>query len=153
MKDIIRLKGEVGVDYSSWTTDMSWMDQYFGSSSYSTNPYVQLYHKVVQEQKQEAAIKYRKWRSQFDSHIVNLMREQGLGDWKLGIGSIVGGVNRDKLFSFMYKKYTVGDVVKTRFVTPSDPEWTTQVNTPAKEAAARFILDSVDQFFIDSKSS
>ena len=31
-------------------------------------------------------------------------------------------------------------------------EWNTQADTAAKKALALFVLDSVDQFFIDSKS-
>lgn len=56
------------------------MDQYFGSASYSTNPYVQLYNKVVQEQKQEAANKYNTWRRKFETLTSELMKEMGIGD-------------------------------------------------------------------------
>jgi hypothetical protein len=129
------------------------MDQYFGSASYSTNPYVQLYNKIVQEQKQEAATKYTSWRRKFDSLTTELMREAGIPNWKLGIGSLIGGVNRHNLFKFAYKDYKSGDVVKTRFVTPSDPEWATQVDTEAKRKMMHFVLESVDQFFINSKST
>lgn len=50
------------------------------------------------------------------------MKEDGISDWKLGLGSLIGGVNREKLFSFAYKQYDFGGSKRQRFITEKDTE-------------------------------
>lgn len=150
MEEIIALKGDKTINYAAWTTDMSWLDSWIGSGSSSTNPYVQLYYKIMQEQKQKASDDYRTWRDKFNALIKALAREEGISELKFGVGSLIGGVNKEKLLGWMIKTEEFDDTLVHRFITKEDAEW-----PPAgsiKEKLANFILDSVDQFFIDEKS-
>lgn len=150
MSEIITLRGDKSINYAAWDTDLSWMDNWVGTASASTNPYVQLYYKLLQDHKQEANEKYLTWRSKFESLTKALMRDAGIPEWKTGIGSLVGGIDSDELFGFAIKSEKVGDVVKNRYVTEKDAEWNKLSDTQKK--FMNFTLDSVDQFFVDEKS-
>lgn len=155
MKEIIDLKGQAKVDYSSWDTDMSWMDTWLGSMSASTNPYVQLYYKVLSEAKQEANEASAVWETQLHSWIKRLMRDAGMSNWKLGLGSLIGGVDREKLFGFVYKQYNYGGNVRTRFLNPELAEDKAEYDklTDTQKKFLEFVLDTIDQYFIDEKSN
>lgn len=152
VEEIAVMRGNPEINYAAWSTDMSWMDTWLGSPSSSTNPYVSLYYKILQEQKQAATNKYSKWRTKFSALIKKLAHEEGISDIAFGAGAIIGGASKEKLFSWMIKTEAVGEVTKHRFITEADPEYATLANTPARKQLLTFVLDSVEMFFEDSKS-
>lgn len=150
-KEIRDMRGNPDIDYAAWTTDMSWMDQFFGSASASTNPHVQLYYTVVQEAKQEASTNYNKWRDKFEAYVRALAREQGISDFKFGAGSLIGGVDNRKLLGWIVKEEKIGDMVSHRFMTTKDAEYANLSET--KKNFVKFVSTSIGQFFVDDLST
>jgi len=95
---------------------MGWLDTWLGSASYSTNPYVQLYYKILTEQKQKARTKYQTWREKFDGLLKKALNEAGLGS----ATKLVGGPKRDALFSKLLVEDVHGETSEVRIVTDKD---------------------------------
>ena len=89
------------------------MDNWLGSASYSTNPYVQLYHKILCEQKQKARDKYETWRAQFNKLLTDGLKELGL----TSVTNYFGGPNREVLFNKLLVVTQNGETSVTELVT------------------------------------
>lgn len=149
MEDIIKLQKDSSLSYASWDRDLSWFDNWIGSASYSHNPYVQMYYRLLSEQKQKSRKDYMTWKEKFNKLLENVLRvngEQKVTRW-------VGGVNREKVFEKFYITETYGETVKRRLVTnkPIDEQRYSQLGAEEK-AFIDFVNDSIEKFFVDEKS-
>ncbi len=147
MQDIITLRSDKSISQASWDTDMGWMDQWLGSATASTNPYVQIYYKLLSERKQEARTKYETWRRKFDTIINRLVKERT----GKPLTSLVGGVDRAKLFEFAYKKIeNKNGSYRLRLYHEGDSEYKSFTETERR--FLDFVNDSHEMFFNNEKS-
>lgn len=146
MSEIIELKKDKSMSLASWDTDMKWMDTWVGSASYSTNPYVQLYYKMLTEAKQRVRNDYEPWRRKFDKLMENALSEIGINPKP--VTKLIGGPNTKVL---MDKFIKIDEHNNERFVTDTKKEDQVEWNAlgPAQQELLRFILNSNDQFFVD----
>lgn len=89
------------------------MDNWLGSASYSTNPYIQIYHKILSEQKQLARNKYETWRAKFNKLLQVALEEIGA----TSVTNYVGGPNRDALFQKLLVTNVHGETSTVELVT------------------------------------
>lgn len=146
MSEIIELKKDSTMSLASWNTDMSWLDTWLGSASYSTNPYVQLYYTMLSSAKQKVRNDYEPWRRKFDKLLENALKEIGINPKPAT--KLIGGPDSNKLFERFVKKDKFGNEF---FITEEDEEFNELGS--AQQELLFFILESNDQFFVNEKST
>ncbi len=147
MKEIIDLKNDQKINYGSWDTDMAWMEKWLGSPTSSTNPYVKLYYSELSKAKNAHRKEYTEWRIKFDDILKRLQAAKGLKP----VTSIIGGVDRQKLYGFAIKTEGSGESIRERFVTENDAEW--DKLSAIEQEFLTFINGSISQFFVDEDST
>jgi len=123
------------------------MDRWVGSSTSSTNPYVKIYYNMLSANKQKSRDQYTDWRAKFDALLLKLMTEKGLKP----VSTLVGGVNRKKLFEFAYKNESVDDNIRRRLIHSDDAEYKPLSDT--EKALLDFVNESIGSFFVDDLST
>lgn len=154
MGEIIELKKNKSMSFAAVNNaDIGWMDRWLGSPSASTNPYVQLYYKMLQENKNKAEKQYLDWKRTYDALLEKLIKSSGLTSVPGALTrNLIGGVNKTELFKFAYKKvkYEEGDAVIERYVVKEDPEW--EKLTKIQQDFLTHVQDGIEQFFEDDAS-
>lgn len=145
MGQIIKMKKDTTMSLASWDTDMQWLDTWIGSASYSTNPYVQLYYKMLTDAKQKVRNDYEPWRRKFDKLLEAALREIGINPKPAT--KLIGGPDSNVLFEKFVKS---NEYNEERFIVETDEEWNTLGS--AQQELLKFILNSNDYFFVDTEN-
>ncbi len=153
MEEIIKLKKDPNVSMALSDINMGYVDRWLGSQSYSTNPYVQMYYKSLSTAKQASRAQYENWNVMHDKKLKALIEYKGLK----AVSRIVGGVNRDKLFSFAYKTDMKNNIFK-RLITSEDAEFSKL--SSVEQDYLNFVNNSISAVFekqhsalVDSKNT
>ena len=147
MEEIIKLQNDPKTNMQSFDTDMAWMERWIGSPTSSTNPYVRLYYKHLNKAKTEHRKEYSKWRAKFDAVLKALIKSKGLDP----ATTVIGGINREKLYDGLLKQVGEGEDLIERFVTEKDKaEWSKL--SKEQQNFLTFVNESIAQFFVDEKS-
>jgi len=143
-EQIFKLRGQKGINYAAISSDIGWMDEFLGSSSFSTHPYVQFYYKMLSEAKLDARKNYDKWVSQYRVITKALVDASGLPN-KSGY---VGGIDRNKLFKPLFMETQQGATTMRRLYHSGDTEFKNL--TTAQQNYLNFVNSSMASIFVNT---
>lgn len=166
MSEIVELKKAGGLDEQTWKEDISWMSSWIGTNPDIANPYVRIFHEVLEEAMLNASKAIQGELSEHNKYFKPVWEQykQRREGWKSGLAKLTfEKVNFSKyadVFDFLYRdqKNEAGETIRKALNTTDEhfAEWEAAHpgrRVSAEEKAYARFLDSRFKFFLTSPDS